>query len=183
MEFYNTAFVFLIISITPLQSMFTSDSLNLPKRYFGFESNWYAEVGKILVMTLGLNAFTANAWQFKNFILIMWDRFKDRGYNVHLQKYPDEQEDDDEPNTKKTEQKQLENLYKGGTFEHEQNMSRMMSIFLVIMFYSSGMPVMYIFAFFFYFFTYFVNKILFIQYYKKSKEFSYQIPITFAEQF
>jgi hypothetical protein len=112
----------------------------------------------------------------------MWERFKDRGYNVHLKKYPEEKEDD-EPNTKKVEQKQLEILYAGGTFEHEQNLSRMMSIFLVIMFFSSGMPVMYIFAFCFFFFTYFVNKILLIQYYKKNKDFTYEIPLGCANLF
>ena len=103
MEFFNTALVLLLISFTPLNSIFVSESSpNIHKRYFGFESDWYADVGKILVMTLGLNAFTANAWQFKNFVLIMWDRFKDREYNVNLKKYPEEDEDD-EPNTKKVQ--------------------------------------------------------------------------------
>ena len=59
----------------------------------------------------------------------------------------------------------------------------MMSIFLVIMFFSSGMPVMYIFAFCFYFFTYFVNKILLIKYYKKNKDFTYEIPLGCANLF
>ena len=59
----------------------------------------------------------------------------------------------------------------------------MMSIFLVIMFFSSGMPVMYIFAFCFFFFTFFVNKILIIQYYKKNKDFTHLIPLECANQF
>lgn len=63
MEFFNTGLVLLVISFTPLQSIFSPENdLNIKKRYFGFESDWYADIGKILVMTLGLNAFVANAW-------------------------------------------------------------------------------------------------------------------------
>lgn len=59
----------------------------------------------------------------------------------------------------------------------------MMSIFLVIMVFSGGMPVLYIFAFAFFFFTYFVNKILLIQYYKTSLTFTYEIPLACARLF
>ena len=59
----------------------------------------------------------------------------------------------------------------------------MMSTFLVIMFFSSGMPVMYIFAFAFFLFTYVVNKILILQYYKKDREFTSEIPYVCATIF
>lgn len=69
MEFFNTGLVFLIISFTRLQSLFVKEGEENPRLlYTGFESDWYPDVGKILVMTLGLNAFSANALQFKNFL-------------------------------------------------------------------------------------------------------------------
>jgi hypothetical protein len=103
MEFFNTGLVFLIISFSKLQSLFPQEEEEEPRQsYNGFESDWYSDVGKILVMTLGLNAFAANVWQFKSYLLIIKERFTDRGYNVHLKKYPDEPMDDS-PNTKKSE--------------------------------------------------------------------------------
>lgn len=63
-------------------------------------------------------------------------------------------------------------------FENDKALSRMMSTLLVIMFFSSGMPVMYLFGFAFFAFTYVSNKILLIQFYKKTNiTFSREIPM------
>jgi len=41
----------------------------------------------------------------------------------------------------------------------------MMSTLFVVLFYSSGMPVLYLLAGLFFTFTFFVNKLLFLRYY------------------
>ena len=53
----------------------------------------------------------------------------------------------------------------------------MMSTFLVILFYSGGMPVLYLFGFVFFAGTFLVHKILLIQFYKKTLTFTREIPI------
>ena len=74
-------------------------------------------------------------------------------------------------------QKALEALYEGENFDDSKALSRMMSTFLVIIFYSSGMPMMYIFGFAFFSSTFIVNKILLIQFYKKTLSFTREIPM------
>jgi len=45
----------------------------------------------------------------------LFDRFKDRGFKLAIKKDL-EDSDDDEPNSKKETQEELEELYKGGEF-------------------------------------------------------------------
>jgi hypothetical protein len=87
-------------------------------------------------------------------------------------------EDDDEPNTKKVTQGDLENMYQGEEFHCEKTISRMMSTTFVIFMFSPGMPILYLFGFLFFFFSYKTNKLLLIKYYKKTESIlSREIPI------
>ena len=54
----------------------------------------------------------------------------------------------------------------------------MMSTLFVILLYSSGMPVFYIIAAFFYALTYFTNKMLIIKFYRTSQTLTRTIPKT-----
>ena len=53
----------------------------------------------------------------------------------------------------------------------------MMSILLVCMSYSSGMPILYLGAFFYFSATYLVNKVLLFQYYKKTTTLDRTLPL------
>jgi hypothetical protein len=53
----------------------------------------------------------------------------------------------------------------------------MMSTLLVLLFYSGGMPIFYFFGFVFFAGTFLVHKILLIQFYKKTVNFTREIPI------
>ena len=76
-----------------------------------------------------------------------------------------EDEDDDEPNTKINIQKDLNELYTGGNFDGAGVFSRIMSTLMVLLSYSSGMPVLYIIGAIFFLFTYIVNKAVLFKYY------------------
>lgn len=185
MEFFNTGIVILIISMSPASSIFSQQKdqdHSFKTHYDGFESDWYAEVGKVLVITLTLNCFASSTIDMQKFFNVMVKRFKDRGYSPYLKKYPDlKVEDDDQPRTKKTAQSALEALYEGDEFDSSKALSRMMSTFLVIVFYSPGMPVLYIFGFVFFTATFLVHKILLIQFYKKTPTFTREIPLHCAK--
>ena len=76
----------------------------------------------------------------------------------------------------------MEALYTGKEFKGEKAYSRMMSTLFVILMYSSGMPILYFIGCMFYFVTYWVNKFLLINYYKKSTTLTRTIPL-FAMDF
>jgi hypothetical protein len=52
----------------------------------------------------------------------------------------------------------------------------MASTMLIVTFYASGMPFLYVFGFVFFFFNFVAYKVLFFHYYKKNpKQFSHEI--------
>ena len=62
-------------------------------------------------------------------------------------------------------------------FKGEKAYSRMMSTLFVVLMYSSGMPILYFTGAVFYIVTYWMNKFLLINYYKKSTTLTRTIPI------
>ena len=84
-----------------------------------------------------------------------------------MKKKPDES-DDDAPNTMQKTQHDLNQMYTGSEFQGEKTFSRMMSILMVIMFFSSGMPILYAVGFVYFLGTYVTHKVLLIRFYKKS---------------
>ena len=69
----------------------------------------------------------------------------------------------------------------GKEFEGEKAFSRMMSTLFVILVYSSGMPILYMIGFVFYVVTYFIHKMLIINYYQKSRTLTRTIPLFSVE--
>ena len=87
-----------------------------------------------------------------------------------------EDEDDDEPNTKIKVQNDLNALYTGGVFNGSGVFSRVMSTLMVLLSYSSGMPVLYIIGAIFFLFTYFVNKLVLYKHYQKTLDLNRVVP-------
>ena len=65
-------------------------------------------------------------------------------------------------------QEDLQNLYTGQDFQCETTLSRMMSITITVLVFSSGMPILYFIGFVFYILTFMVNKLLIMQYYRRT---------------
>ena len=97
--------------------------------------------------------------------------------SFNLKKHPHDQFDD-QPNTNQVSQKALEKLYLGQKCSADRKMSRIMSSLFVLVFFSSGMPVMYLLGTIFFTLTYLINKVLFMQYYQKTDTtLSREIPL------
>ena len=122
------------------------------------------DYGNRICIFIFMSSFLINSKDIIQFILTAIYRFFDRKFKFNLKLDP-EDEDCDRPNSRIRIQSELENLYKGKVFKGEKAYSRMMSTMFVIQMYSSGMPILYINGFVFYFVTYWVNKYLLIYYY------------------
>jgi hypothetical protein len=146
-----------------------------PKIYRGFSFNWYQDVGKGLCLALFASALVSNITEIRKLVTSTLRRLKDRGFKPNLKKDL-EDEDDDEPNSKFKVQKDLNDLYTGQCFEGAGTFSRIMSTLMVILSYSSGLPVLYIIGAIFFFFTYYVNKIVLYKYYQKSLDLNRVVP-------
>ena len=67
-------------------------------------------------------------------------------------------------------------MYTGGEFDGSGVFSRIMSTLLVLLSYSSGMPVLYIIGAIFFLFTYFVNKLVLFKYYQRTLDLNRVVP-------
>ena len=84
---------------------------------------------------------------------------------------------DDQPNSKLAKQEDLENLYLGDSYQSEKALARMMSVCLVVLFFSSGMPILYFVGFLHFFSTFWLHKTMLMQYFQKTSEFKRQLPL------
>lgn len=81
---------------------------NLSKHsYEGFTPDWYMDVGRGICFFIFMSSFISNAADLGQFIISAFRRFHDRSFSMNLKKDP-EDEDDDEPNTRKKIQSDLE---------------------------------------------------------------------------
>lgn len=157
MEFFNMGCIMLFSSFDPTGISQRIAGDDNPTVYTGFSNTWYQVFGKKLCSTLFMSTFATNVPEIKNFVTILVKRFKDRGLKPNLKKDVEDL-DDDETNTKLIVQKEVEDLYTGGKFAGEKTFSRMMSTLMVIITYSSGMPVLYLVGAIFFCGTFIVNK-------------------------
>lgn len=67
-------------------------------------------------------------------------------------------------------------MYTGEIFEGGRNFSRMMSTLMVLLTYSSGMPVLYVVGAIFFFMTYLANKVVLFKFYQKSLDLNRVVP-------
>lgn len=143
--------------------------------HYGFTPDWYRDIGEKICFFIFLSSLVSNLIDFLRYLKASFWRFYDRRFKMNVKLDP-EDEDDDEPNTRKKSQTNLESLYTGREFKGELAYSRMMSILFVVVFYSSGMPLLYGLAFLFYFLTYSFNKFLILKFYRKSFNFTRAVP-------
>jgi hypothetical protein len=158
MEFFNMGCIMLFSSFDPTGMSQTLSGDKNATVYDGFNHSWYTVFGYKLCSTLFMSTFATNVGEIRNIEGALLKRLKDRGFLPNIKKDM-EDEDDDEANTKLIVQKEVEELYNGGKFLGEKTFSRMMSTLLVIVTYSSGMPVLYIVGALFFCVTYSVNKL------------------------
>ena len=80
-------------------------------------------------------------------------------------------------------QEELNRIYMGEEFNISKNYSMMYLVTLTTMTYSTAMPILYLFGFFYFFTSYYIERFLIFNYYRKSKVFNEQIPINTSYMF
>jgi len=143
--------------------------------YSGFTPKWYMNTGLIICLFLFTNSFVSNLNNWNDYLKVEFKRLKDRTLQTKLKKDPDDP-DDDEPNTRCLLQSEVEQLYTGATFEGESAYSRMMSTLFSLLLFSSGMPILYVIGFVFFFGTYITNKVMILRFYTRSGTLTRTIP-------
>lgn len=163
LEYFNMAIIILIKNFDPTGTAKTIMQQNpeSDNGYAGFNANWYYAEGTALCFAIFISAIVSNVGELKGLAEINFNRFMDRDKNLNVKK-DIEDDGDDEVNTKQLTQDDLNDLYTGSEFNGEESFSRMISIMLLCLTYSSGMPLMYFVGFVFFSTTFFTNKILLI---------------------
>lgn len=64
-------------------------------------------------------------------------------------------------------QADYEDMYTGAEFSMEYRYSNLLTVLMIVMFYGSGMPILYLIAACYYFMTYWCDKFLLFYYYRK----------------
>lgn len=148
-----------------------------PKKSFDdFDPDWYSERGNDICIFLFTSIFITNSEELVGYLNVLLKRCWDRSFKLSLKKDPEDPEDD-EPNTKKKIQSELEELYIGDEFKGDEAFSRMMSTLFVMIMYSSGMPLLYPMAMLFFAITYLVNKMLIFKYFQTLANLTRTIPL------
>ena len=171
LEYFNMCIIILMQSFDPTGTAAWLMGKNPQNAvvYGGFTSQWYLSIGKKLCFQIFMTSVISNTKEVKQLYGVMSSRFTDRGYKLNIKKDL-EDEDDDEPNSKKETQEELEELYTGEVFKGGKAYSRMMSILIVCLTYSSGMPILYFVGFCYFLITFIVNKTMLFMYYQKKDQ-------------
>ena len=177
LEYFNMAIIILIknFDFTGVAMKIMQQTPETADVYAGFSANWYYEQGSGLCLAIFVSALISNFGELKELAKINFKRFMDRDRKFNVKK-DIEDDGDDEVNSKQLTQDELNDLYTGSEFNGEESFSRMISIMMVCISYSSGMPIMYFVGFTFFFTTFVTNKILLITHMQKTTYLSRVTP-------
>lgn len=104
MEFLNTGFLMIFISLSGTNKLFIHyENFQIKPekeelRYDGFDSDWYFDVGRVITLTVFISCFVANIIDLQKFIVYYFKQSQDRKFSMNIKKFPTD-EDDDQPNT------------------------------------------------------------------------------------
>ena len=151
--------------------IFVMEFLNTGLLVLIYKFNWPFEIENfaiILILALVTMCVTSNIFDISRYFMSQFIRLKDRGFKLNLKLNPDD-DFDDQANTKKVYQEDLNNLYLGPDFNSEKKLSRAFSFLFITLFYSSCLPCLYLICFLFLSLTYFTNKFLLLGFYQRSE--------------
>lgn len=173
MQFINIAIVVICVNFnfTDGDKLFLGFIPIFNGAYSDFTAAWYAKVGKTLCFTLLVGIFSPYGSKLAFPMLKLFFRCMDRGCSCRLKKNPDD-ENDPECNTKKTLQSELNDLYTGDQISSHYVYAQNYTYLWCVLMFSTGMPILYPFAFIFYFIHYWVYKFLLIKFYAKTTKFN-----------
>lgn len=135
-------------------------------KYNDFSVEWYRVVGSTISFTMFINIFTPHIGSIVGFVIGSFKRCLDRGCSLDSKK------------TKQWIQEDYEKMYTGPEFLIEIRYSQLLASFYILMCYSSGMPLLYIISMLQYFFTYWVDKFMFLRLYKTPPRYGIEMSET-----
>ena len=154
LSFLNSGIVILLVNFK-VEAMDDSAFPVLKGDYQKFSAEWYRMVGSTICLTVFFMCLMPHAANISMQILFCTRRCWDRRCTCDNRK------------TRKLIQSDYEAVNTGNEFMLEFRYSNILSVMAVIFMYSSAMPILYFFGVFFFFITYWIDKFLLFNYYKK----------------
>jgi hypothetical protein len=153
-QLINTGIVILLVNARIQDIALPSFIPLFQGKYEDFTVEWYRVVGSTISFTMLINIASPHAEAFVKMFVGSLKRCIDRGCGCDMAK------------TKYLLQEDYELSYTGPEFLIEVRYSQILASFYIMMFYSSGMPILYVIGLCQFFLTYWVDKLLFLRFYK-----------------
>lgn len=195
MQFINIAIVILLVNFN-VGDMFADVQIGhdqglvevvpvLAGDYTDFSALWYYNVGATLCVTLSMNIFSPHlgkvAQPMLSMLLRCWDRrgacCSDANSSICYIKKERKNVKDDQCNTTKELQSELQALYTGPQISSHYVYAQLFTNLWSCLMYSSGLPILYPVACVFYFVLYWLYKGLLLKYYQRTSRFNEQLAI------
>lgn len=166
-QYVNTAILFLVAYNSFLQS--TSTRLdNRPEDIFvgpfdEFNQRWYLVIGSPIILTILFQILSPHLGAFMTYMWTLIRRCHDRSWSLNMRK------------TKQVIQEDYEDLYTGPEFLVQIRFAQLLSTIFVTMTYSSGLPILYLISVISIFFTYWVDKVLVLRYFRLTPTYTHYL--------
>lgn len=137
----------------------SSTNMDYSLYYQSFQVNWFFEGGFLISCLMLFQIFAPHIYslcQYQNYI---FKRFKDRKVEVDIEVVE----------VLEILHKNME-LYIGPEFPMDIRLAQVCSTISITLMYSSGLPILFLFAFFSLMLTYWIDKYMLIWFYKQQKE-------------
>lgn len=141
-------------------------------RFDEFSVDWYRLVGSNMCIQLTLLVITNNVSNFVFALLGSFKRCLDRGCRCW-----------GAWRTKKLTQEDYEKINTGDPVQWDYKFANLLTILFLTMLYGSGIPIMYIIAFVYFFVTYWVDKWLIFYNHRKPNEFGEKMTLKVLSNF
>lgn len=158
MSFINAGLIIQLVYFKWLPDSFSFNKLLLAE-YSEFTTEWYRNIGSTIVLTLMLMTLSPHFSNLSFQCMYACNRCCDRGCST------------DGRRTKKLTQEDYEDINTGAEFMFEFRYSNMLVVLSIAFLYSGGLPIMYPTAAVFFFITYWMDKCLLFNCYRKPIKF------------
>lgn len=172
-QYINIALIVLAVNFDFLEGNFLGFIPIFNGKYHDFTAGWYKNVGKTLTLTLFINIFSPHVSYLFMPLIKIFMRYYDRSF----QSSDTLKQGDDGVNTKQCFQDELEELYTGDQIAGHNVYALNYTYLWCVLMFSTGMPLLYPFAFTFYIILFLVYKFLLIHYYQKTTQFNHELPM------
>jgi hypothetical protein len=186
MQFINIAVIIMLVNfnLDGLEGAYERNEDSVFWRHVGifdgaysdFTVQWYYNIGASICLTMCIAVASPHASYLAAPVMAACSRCCDRGCNSNLKAQPD-QPKNDEVNTKKLLQSELQAFYTSPQISSYYVYALIFTTLWSCLCFSSGLPVLYPVAAISYFVLYWVYKALLLKYYAKTTEFDEDLPV------